>query len=85
MNNRVNARLAALAEAVRRRQMERALPVDGLSRSLMNFADELAALDNQGKVALLEQLNRPDEDGPGLGLTPEDLARMIECENVKGW
>ncbi len=78
MNNRIDARLAALAEAVRRRQMEQALPVDGLSRSLMNFADGLAALDEQGKAALLEQLNSPSEGGPGLGLTLEDVDRMIE-------
>lgn len=77
MNNRIDARLEALVEAVRRRQAERALPVDGLSSSLMDFADELAALDEEGKASLLEQLNRPDEDGPGLGLTLEGMERMI--------
>jgi len=78
LNSRIDARLEALAEAIRRRQMERALPVDELSQSLMGYANELSALDEQGKAALLEELNRPSEDGPGLNLTPEDLARMIE-------
>ncbi len=82
MNNRVNARLTALAEAIRRRQMERALPIDPLSQSLMNYQAELASLDAQGRAALLEQLNRPSEDGPGLGLTLEDVERMIECERM---
>ncbi len=77
MSDRINARLAALADAIRRREMERALPVDELSRSLMGFADELAALDEGGKAALLEELNRPSEDGSGLGLTLEDVERMI--------
>ncbi len=81
MSSCINARLAALAEAIRQRQMERAAPVDGLSRSLMDFADELAALGEEGKAALLEELNRPSEDGSaGLDLTPEALEQLITSQ-----
>jgi len=57
--------------------MEQAQPVDELSRSLAEFEIWLSGLDEQGRAELLEELNRPGEDGPGLGLTPEALARMI--------
>jgi len=74
----VDARLATLAEAIRRRKLERAQPVDELSRSLAEYESWLSGLDGQGMVDLLEELNRPGEDGPGLGLTAGDLVRMIE-------
>lgn len=81
MNNRIDARLEALVEAVRRRRAERALPVDPLSEALTDFQAELASLDAQGKAALLEELNRPSEDGSaGLDLTPEALEQLITSQ-----
>ena len=54
------ARLDALAKALECRRMEQAAPIDGLSESLYQMGAELAALDEQGKAALLNELN---EDG----------------------
>ncbi len=70
MNNRIDARLAALADSIRWRQQE--LKVDDLSRSLFDFEAELASLDAQGKAELLKELNEA-----GMGMTAEDVERMI--------
>ena len=79
MNNRVDARITALAEAVERRKMEQEAPVDDLSQSLFNLRQELAGLDALGKSALLYELNRGDplEGTMGLNLSTEDLERFI--------
>lgn len=75
----IDARIAALASVLQRRQMEQAAPVDPLSASLFEMGRELAALlDEQGKVALLEALNNPnDGETDSLNLTLEDIDRMI--------
>lgn len=79
MNNRVDARIAAIAEAIERRKMEQEAPVDDLSRSLFNLRQELAGLDALGKAALLYELNHGDplEGTMALNLSMEDLERFI--------
>lgn len=72
MNNRIDARIAALAEAIEMRKMEQEAPVDDLSKSLYEMGQELAALDEQGKAELLQSLN-----GNGLNLSLDDLERFI--------
>lgn len=74
----IESRLAALTDALERRKLEQGAPIDGLSRSLFNLERELAALDEQGKRELLEEMNCTDEYGGGLGLTPEDIDRWIK-------
>lgn len=75
----IDARIAALAEAIERHKMEQAAPVDDLSRSLFNLRQELAGLDTLGKSALLYELNHGDtlEGTMGLDLSMEDLERFI--------
>ena len=74
----VEARLAALAETIRRRQFAHEGPMDALSRSLEELEGELLGLDDLGKAAFLAELNQEDEDGTeGVGLTLEDLERLI--------
>lgn len=74
----VEARLAALAETIRRRQFAHEGPMDALSQSLFELEGELLGLDDLGKAAFLAQLNQEDEDGTeGVGLTLEDLERLI--------
>lgn len=84
MNNRVDARIAAIAEAIERRKMEQEAPVDDLSRSLFELGRELAGLDALGKSALLYELNHGDplEGTMGLDLSMEDLERMVEGMKV---
>lgn len=79
MNKQIYSRLAALAEEIRRRQEIQKMPVDQLSRSLTEFADELSELDDLGKAALLAELNRGDDlDGSmGLDLSREALDAII--------
>lgn len=75
----IESRIIALANAIRRRQMEQETPIDPLSASLFAWERELTGLDEQGKVELLEKLNRPEEDGTmGLALDMEALELMIE-------
>lgn len=74
----VEARIAALAEIVRRRQFADEGPVDGLSQSLENFEQKILSLDDLGKAAFLAELNQEREDGSGvIGLTMEGLERWI--------
>lgn len=74
----IDARIAALAEAIKRRAMEQEAPVDPLSLSLEEFQNWLAALDEAGRAELLEELNSPSEDGTaGLDLDAEALERFI--------
>ena len=84
MERRIDARIAALAEAIKRRKMEQEAPMDGLSRSLFEFRRELAALDALGKSALLYELNHGDplEGAMRLDLSMEDLERMVEGMKV---
>lgn len=72
MNNRIDARLTALAEAIEQRRMEQEAPVDDLSRSLWAFGAKLAALDESGKSELLHSLNRD-----GLNLDEDAFERFI--------
>lgn len=78
--NSIDARIAAIAEAIKRRAMEEEAPVDDLSKSLFEFGRELAGLDALGKSALLYELNHGDtlEGTMGLDLTMDDVDRMIE-------
>lgn len=80
MNNHVEARIAAITAAIERRRMEQECPEDDLSRSLREFGEELAVLDEQDKAALLHELNHGDplEGTMGLDLSMQDLDRMIE-------
>ena len=74
----IEARLAALAAEIRRRQFANEGPVDALSQSLFELEGELLGLDDLGKAAFLAELNQEDEDGTeGVGLTLEDLKRWI--------
>lgn len=74
----IEARLAALAEIVRRRQLSDEGPIDGLSQSLENFEQEILSLDDLGKAVFLAELNQEREDGSGvIGLTPEGLDKWI--------
>lgn len=74
----IEARLAALAEIVRRRQASNEGPLDPLSQSLDELEGELLGLDDLGKAVFLAELNKGDEDGAGgLGLEPEDLERWV--------
>lgn len=72
----IEARIAALAEIVRRRQFIDEGPIDGLSQSLENFEQELLSLDDLGKAAFLAALNQCGEDG-SIGLTPEIMDKWI--------
>ncbi len=78
--NSIDARTAAIAEAIKWRAMEEEAPVDDLSKSLVEFGRELAGLDALGKSALLYELNHGDtlEGTMGLDLTMDDVDRMIE-------
>lgn len=74
----IEARISALAAEVRRRQFANEGPVDALSQSLFEMEGEFLGLDDLGKAAFLAELNREDEDGAeGVGLTLEDLERLI--------
>lgn len=78
MSRGIENRITALTAALQRRQMEQALPVDSLSASLFAWGQELVALDEQGKIELLEALNSPSKDGTaGLDLDMASLERMI--------
>ena len=79
MNNRIDARLAALVAEVERRRLIQEEPDDDLSRGLFNLRQELAGLDALGKSALLHELNNSDplEGTMGLNLSMEDLEKMI--------
>lgn len=48
MNNHIDARIAAIAEAIKRKAMEEEATVDELSRSLYEMARELRGLDGTG-------------------------------------
>lgn len=82
----VESRLAALNAEVERRKMIQEEPLDPLSQSLKEYYQELASLDELGKVALLEELNREDPlvGKQSLGLNPADIDKMVEDaqENV---
>ena len=87
----VEARLAALAETIRRRQFAHEGPMDALSRSLEELEGELLGLDDLGKAVLLAELNREGEDGAeAVDLTPEDLEEFskeylnVLCGKVTG-
>lgn len=70
MNNRVEARIAAIAEAIRRKQMEQALPVDGLSHSMVEVYKEIGSMTAADLHGLLT------EDGSPI-LTLAEAEKMI--------
>lgn len=72
MNSAILKRLAALQAFADRQRLLQTEPLDPLSASLYAFEDEMANLDDLGKVALLEELN-----GDGLWLDMADLEQMI--------
>lgn len=77
--NDIKTRLAVLEEALELRRLAQTEPVDDLSQSLFNLRQELAGLDERGKLDLLDALNTPSEDGTaGLDLTLEELKKIIE-------
>ncbi len=62
MNKSISARIAALTDAVQRRQMEQDMPVDPLSESLYELGAELAALDDLGVLLEAQEMGiRPDD------------------------
>lgn len=74
----IEGRITALADALQRRQMEQAAPVDGLSRSLFDLQREFAALDSEGKAQLLETLNHSaDSETDSLHLTMKKLEQFL--------
>lgn len=78
MGTSVEARIAALAAEVRRRQFIDEGPIDGLSQSLENFEQELLSLDDLGKAAFLAELNQEREDGSEvICLSMEGLDKWI--------
>lgn len=79
MNNRVDARIAALAEAVERRRLVQEEPIDPLSASLFAFEEEMTGLDEIGVAALAAAT---DEDGRQI-LTLEEAQRMVD--DFKGY
>ena len=56
MRKQIYTRIKALDEAITRKRTERDMPVDPLSRSLMEFSAELSGLDSLGKSALMAEL-----------------------------
>ena len=78
MDSRIYTRLKALDAAIIRKKAEQALPVDSLSRSLMEFSAELSGLNSLGKSALMAELNSGDPlDGSmGLHLSMQDIDRF---------
>lgn len=75
----IKKRLAALAAALRDRA-RRETPyedLDPISQSLADVANELKALDEQGKAALLEEMNRD-----GANMDAAGLERMIRSITV---
>lgn len=76
----VVARLAALKAEIERRRMIQEMPVDPLSQSLEEYYQELASLDELGKAALLEELNRDDPlaGKQSLGFSPGEIDKMVE-------
>lgn len=75
----IESRITAIAEALRRRAEMQAEPVDGLSRSLFGLQQEFSALDTEGKAALLEAMNNPDDgETDSLHLTMQDIEQMID-------
>lgn len=75
----VAARLAALDAEIARRKAIQEEPEDPLSQSMREYYQGLAALDELGKAALLEELNRGDPlaGEQGLQLTPEAVDKMV--------
>ena len=54
------------------------MPLDGLSASLYELKDELAAMSEEGRRALLKEMNCPDDgESDSLNLTPEAIERFI--------
>jgi hypothetical protein len=72
----LKARIDALEKAlraVRMRQLKTPYDeLDPLSQSMVDVANDLTALDEQGKAALLDELNQS-----GYGMDAADLERMI--------
>lgn len=84
MNNSIESRLTALADALERRAMQQQEPIDGLSRGLFDLRTELAALDEQGKMDLLTAMNNLDDgESDSLRLSTDDINKFIESI-VKG-
>ena len=80
----IESRIIDLNKALERRRMEQEAPIDPLSLSLTEFQIWVAGLDEQGKEELLEELNKPGEDGTmGLDLDMEDLERMIASTQIE--
>lgn len=64
--DKTNSLLERLEAVKLAREMEQAIPVDALSQSLYEFGAELAALDDDGAIALADE----------LGITPDDVREM---------
>ena len=75
----IDTRIAAIAAALERRRMEQECPEDDLSRSLREFGEELAQLDDLEKAALLAEANHggPLDGTDSLDLDMEALERFI--------
>lgn len=64
----IDARITQLIKALERRKLEQEAPVDDLSRSLFEFGQELAALDETGLAAEAEALD----------ISPNDVRDMAQ-------
>lgn len=80
MNSNIQNRIIVLADAIQRRKIEQTAPVDPLSLSLNELQEWLTTLDEDGRRELLDELNRPSEDGTvGLDLDMEGLTNWIQA------
>jgi len=76
LNNRIDARLAAIAAELERRMIQEE-PIDPLSASLYAFERGLAELDAAGRDALFEEWNTSDSDGTSIPMTREQFDQFI--------
>lgn len=73
----ISTRMTALTDAIQRRQMEQAAPVDALSASMYAMRGELDALDIEGRAQLLAEMNATDGEADSLNLTMQDIENFI--------
>lgn len=74
----IERRISSVAAELQRRQMDRAEPMDPLSASLYDFAEEMAKLDPVGIAALAAET---DEDGRQI-LTLAQARAFVDSFNI---
>lgn len=78
MSNRVDSRIAALAAAIKKRKLEQATPIDGLSRSMLDFCKEIRFMSAAELQILLDEYGNPI-------LTIDEAKRMISEYQDRGF